>query len=1584
MGEALTSYAADINLNNQDNNTNVENVKFDIYFDVTDKSKKEIEEDINTEGLKLFVSVDVKDGGYLSGGQIEFTNCNFKLKNNQDKIELDSIQSGQSKEYLVEIVAKKDDSFNLNLLEMISQIKLDAEYINNEGNGVHVESTKNVKISWIANIVSDDDEIVKLNQEVITSKIYRVGGQDKRVIQLLVKSGIENNQYPIKSSELEVIVPKLGELYPEKVIVASYDTIATNGKNSTEFEKIIVGTEQTKLGNWIYNESEHKVNITINNDPVENKISWEKSGEDTFVITYVYDKNVNEANFTSIINSKISLYETQNKVLEETSEITKETMEAMGDAITLNVLGTNTIYKSNMNLNQETEFNTKWTVQVGYADISTESLAIGNYEEILVVGENNIVANAYYKTTYINKEEFLKILGQDGQLLLASEDTTIPEKYIIIGIVDKDSIADENGNICINYPEDKKISKLNILTTNTVSEGKLNITHTKMLDTSTLSKEQIALINKLTTDASLFVDLPEEQEETAIVEITKTADIDIQEPKAEVNIAIDKEKLSTTQKNNVNLTVTLKQDSLKYKLYKNPVIEIELPKEVESIKVGEPTILNEAQTGLKIINKEELQNSNGNKVIKITLEGEQTEYIGQDVQILVNLDLQTTKLMPTVEKFITVSCMNQEETIQNSCSVFFKAEQGILLANSIANYNNEEPEINVFKNETKTGLLSLDLEEVIATGELAVINNTEENLENVIVIGKNVAQINSEIDNANVYYTKDTEVTLESDWIQEYSEDITGYKIVLNSLEIGEVVEIPYNLNVTKQLGTDDSMEISYSVYKGTDKLEESPKILLQIAQEVKLALEVETAISNGETIFEGNILSYNIKVTNIGDCIARNIKINNPVPEGTTLNKDNNSWIVDELMVGDSIIKTIQVKVNTLPEGETLKTITNITTVTAPYLKEELKSTISNIVKKAIVKVDIVDGYNDGGSIYENGQAFYKAIVTNASEVDLNNVVITSYIPENTTIVVDGVEANDVNVITKKEQSKIIYEIDKLEKGKTVIIKTKLAVGEVLDNQNNISYKIEIDSDEMELYTTEKTDEIAKPKLHLEFNSKNKTDIKRDTVVNKGDVLEYSAKITNLGNKNENILIEGKFSNALICDSIKYIVDGQEEVQVKTRSGEYSIYLELPKNESVTISMIATVADIIAEKSDIIILNKISCAAQIYDRDGFGKEMYASRSDETIEYIIKAENMEPENPNDPQDPTNPEKPEDPENPNDPQNPTHKSYKISGLAWLDENENGKKEEAEKLLKEIKVKIKNAKTNEYLKGENGEYITVTTNEKGQYEFNNLKAGKYIVEFEYNNNTYRVTPVKGKDSVANTVTTGKDTVITTEVIRITNKNISNINIGLCLNPIYDLKLDKYITKVTVQNSAGTKVYNYNKEQLAKVEIKSKNMAGSIVIVEYTIEVTNNGAVPGYAKTIADYLSPELKFNSELNTSWYQGTDNNLYCVELANDAIQPGESKQVKLILTKTMTANNTGLVNNTAEIYEEFNDYALEDINSIVGNKEEKENDMSGADLIITVSTGSPILYIGIVIGSMLILGIGIYLINKKVIMRRYI
>ena len=78
-------------------------------------------------------------------------------------------------------------------------------------------------------------------------------------------------------------------------------------------------------------------------------------------------------------------------------------------------------------------------------------------------------------------------------------------------------------------------------------------------------------------------------------------------------------------------------------------------------------------------------------------------------------------------------------------------------------------------------------------------------------------------------------------------------------------------------------------------------------------------------------------------------------------------------------------------------------------------------------------------------------------------------------------------------------------------------------------------------------------------------------------------------------------------------------------------------------------------------------------------------------------------------------------------------------------------------------------------------------------------------------------------------------------------------------FDLKLEKFITKVVVQNNKGTSVSEYNDATLAKTEIHAKQISGTTVIVEYKIRVTNEGAIAGYDKKVVDYIPQDMKFSS-----------------------------------------------------------------------------------------------------------------------------
>ena len=332
---------------------------------------------------------------------------------------------------------------------------------------------------------------------------------------------------------------------------------------------------------------------------------------------------------------------------------------------------------------------------------------------------------------------------------------------------------------------------------------------------------------------------------------------------------------------------------------------------------------------------------------------------------------------------------------------------------------------------------------------------------------------------------------------------------------------------------------------------------------------------------------------------------------------------------------------------------------------------------------------------------------------------------------------------------------------------------------------------------------------------------------------------------------------------------------------------------------------------------------------------------------------------------------------------------IEGVAWIDSNTDGVKNAGEPILSGVTVKLLNVETNEIVKDGSGNEITTTTNSEGMYVLQNVANGKYIVVFEYDKSKYGLTTyqVSGASesetskAVMNELSINGTTskVASTDILTIGNNDIANINIGLIELKNFDLKLEKGIKRILIQNTAGSTVREYDNVNMAKVELDAKKVKGSTVLIEYNIKISNIGEVDGYAKKIVDYMPNDLKFSSELNKDWYQ-TNGSLYNTSLANEKIGAGETKNLTLTLTKSMTENNTGLTTNVAEIAEDYNELGLKDSNSTPGNKAQGENDMSNADAIISIRTGG-IVYVSIII-TMIVIGATITIIILKMKKRK--
>jgi len=287
---------------------------------------------------------------------------------------------------------------------------------------------------------------------------------------------------------------------------------------------------------------------------------------------------------------------------------------------------------------------------------------------------------------------------------------------------------------------------------------------------------------------------------------------------------------------------------------------------------------------------------------------------------------------------------------------------------------------------------------------------------------------------------------------------------------------------------------------------------------------------------------------------------------------------------------------------------------------------------------------------------------------------------------------------------------------------------------------------------------------------------------------------------------------------------------------------------------------------------------------------------------------------------------------------------MSGTAYIDTNNNQRFDEEDIVLAGVIANLYNSETNELV-------ATQITDILGRYEFKNLDEAIYYVKFNYDNSEYAISSERTK-----TLSTNKSTILNmnndtvTDNIVIGDKSIAGIDIPLQNDDIFDMKLDAYVEKMTVQNSAEKTEYIPENKDLGKVDIDPELFSDTKVFIEYKIIIKNQGTIPGKVSKIVDYTPEGMEFDSSLNNNWYIEADGNIVTNILQNDEILPGETRELRLVLSKKLTEESTGLIYNSIEIASATNDRGMADIDSIPGNKL-NEDDLATANVIIGVKTG---------------------------------
>ena len=1614
LGSSIISYAAD-NIS-----TNHKNIEFDAYFKNNDGQKiTTLDRTYNMQDMSLYLSLNVNKEGFFIG-EVELLNSNFTIMSSEsefvskvedNKIYLNQINAGTTAEIEVKVKPVEEDVMKVSMLNCESDLSLTGIYRDSTEKDIQIEATRNVTIRLIEAITN---ESLENNLQVITNKTLKISGEDKRVIQLSLNMGLKDNNYPMKEIYAKVNVPEIDGKTPEVIKDINLNTMSA-------FE---------------YKYENGYVEITLKNDVTENnQILWRKQGNENVILTYVYDADIDLENVEINQEEKVTLHNDK-ELTSNTGTVTLSNKEIDS---TIEVTASNlveSIYKGKLYSGIDKQYSSKTVLDVNLANIE-EYISIKEESSKYITENSEIESNIYYNNTTINKESFDKIFGQDGVMQIYNENN------VLIAKVEKDTKTDENGNFVIDYTG-KEPKAIEIRTSKPIAEGSLEFNHTKTIKVSDISTVKAAnsIITKVVYGYNNYDEKTMNAKEgtyTKGIEAEVETRMILNETMTETKLEINRNSLSTIIANDIEIKLILKTDDESRDLYRNPTFTIELPEQVQSIQINSINLLYEEE--LKIVNY-----SVDGRYITIQMEGEQTSYKAQSVEganIIINATINVDRTSIAKPETINVTYTNEkanayannEEMGRISKEIEIVAPKDVTAINRIQALDvetiGEEEETNVsLQRGTESIQVGVDFE---------IINNNEENVENVNIMGtfptkteENNIDIKVvdgiQVENAKVYYTENENATADisdtaNGWTESISnpETVKKYLILMDKIDSrtvvdgGYTIEIPENLEYN-QMAT-EGYEVNYT--KGQARSTNTVKAT-EIKMETGVGPKLETnltatlageLLTESSTVKNGEVIKYTVQVSNVGSEDVTNVKVTGMIPEGTMLvepvdnyeytgasyykaiRTENFEETIDSLKVGE--IKTVEYEVmvsSNLEAGTSIANTAEINYLDVVQETNEFK-VLSEVGTLRTMAKRVTDRKVD---LYEAGMVEYFAIIKNISSETIDNVTVKTHKSDNLEVtrltVISGMSENEVgddeiypitsegnqevreetnSEINEDTQSEVIEYSDEinigtLAPGEVKVLSYNMIINKMPDNQiDTINFSVTASDGQIEHKSNAWQDRVNSFDIDMtmESNTENK-------YVKSGDNITYTIKVkNNSSSETSGLVIKDEIPSELTVN--KVTKDG-EDVSFTTNAIE--IQSEIPANGEMTI-VIETVVDYSAARTEAQTITNRAIAS-IYGED------VATTSD--LNHIIEADVIDEDNNGNGQDDDNNNNNNNDNNQNGAI--ANGEQMISGLAWYDANGNGKKDDGEQNLSDIHVKLLNVQTNQFVKNTSGEILEATTNENGMYVLDNISNGEYIIIFEYNNSQYALTKYKAEgiseaensDARLNEllIEDARQEVASTDMIHIDNENISDMNIGLIELQNFDLKLDKYVSRILVQNSAGTTTREYNNTTTAKIELDAKQMSGSTVIIEYNIVVTNVGEVAGYARNIVDYMPNDLEFSSELNKDWYE-EGNALYTTVFGNDIINPGESKTVTLTLTKTMGEDNL-VTRNNAEIYEDYNDLGLEDGNSTPGNNATGENDIGFADVIISIRTGGVIyMTIGITVTIIILAGIVAGIVVKR-------
>lgn len=925
---------------------------------------------------------------------------------------------------------------------------------------------------------------------------------------------------------------------------------------------------------------------------------------------------------------------------------------------------------------------------------------------------------------------------------------------------------------------------------------------------------------------------------------------------------------------------------------------------------------------------------------------------------------------------------------------------------------------------------------------------TLENLNNTFNAPMTSAINTNGLENVSIYYSENGNATedlqnAENAWgtaVEDFSK-VKSYLIVLNdyTMEIGNSIKFAYNAQIPENLNYSETVNSMYTVYFNNIQEEQiindrakSRTVTLATGEAPILEVKLESTSQENSTVREKQYVKFKATVSNKGTVDAENVQLKVVAPNGKiyTYRDEQNKVqfttdeslinnLEDQLIAEYGVVHTEykqesfdvgytdseeiekNINIGTIKVGETAQVeyelkitkaeiyamnafmdqnenlilpeiiLNNKVSVIANEMQKEVESNEYKLkAEEGMIRLELETDRHLDYTLIKGDTLTYSLQVEALKEEKLDNVVVKLQIPQGLKVIESNIESLVITsdyelkyTAAVDEENNVIFNIEELPTHYTVVCNVKTQVENIQGTiKANASATAEGTGTH---YSNEKENRVSKLNFEIKQLAPEKQYVKEAEKITYVYEIKNTSDVYTNNFKFENVIPEGmQLVNAQVeNENVSYTIENKAEGKLEINFNSFKA------NTTIILKVVMEAT----------LLPKGQTEKEVTNYATISGKNFETKTSNSIKTIIEF-NEDINKVDDGNEEV--------------QKPSEDSrYKISGLAWIDKNENGQRDDGEEILTGMEVRLLNKNTNEIVKDiDSGVEKIVKTSSVGEYTFTNLPKGEYLVLFVYNTYKYELTEYK-KANVNNTINSDvinvgmevdgtEITVAVSDTLKITNSNIRNIDIGLIESEKSDMRIDKYVSAITVTYGNTVKTYNYEDEKIAKVEIPAKELNNATVIIEYKIVVKNEGAVGNFIRKVVDYTPKDMKFNSELNKDWYQSSNGDLYNSSLANQKLESGESATLSLTLTKKMTDNNTGIINNNAELYEVYNEEGKQDIDSTPGNKVTSEDDISAADVVVGVKTGDAVTYTALIsVVICIALGVSTYYIRKKVLRR---